>query len=154
MKGLLLGVLAMVGCGVWIYIERAGDGLLVIGFFLLIFAFWHWQATRDQARAEVDREPKLLLDAEGVTIPDLFSTRAPWSAIDAISLYSSKHGSYLSLRMERPEDYGFEPHAGQTFARMLGDRTLEFDYHPLDCDKATLVAALKRHAPDRLTEKL
>ncbi|MBL8588328.1 MAG: hypothetical protein JNK46_07350 [Methylobacteriaceae bacterium] len=154
MKGLLLGVLAMVGVGVWIFIERGGDGLLIIGFFLIVFAFWHWQASRDQEIADVDREPRLILDAEGVTIPQMFTMRAPWSAIDGLSLYGSKHGEYLSLRMERPEDYGFEPHAGQKFARMLGDRTLDFDYHPLDCDKAQLVAALKRYAPPHLTEKL
>jgi hypothetical protein len=154
MAGLVGGVVALFVVGLWIWIERGGDGLFIVGAGLLVFAYWHWRTTRDQQRAEVDREARLILDAEGVTIPDLFSERVPWWAIDAIDLYSMENRDYLSLRLERPQDYGFEPHAGQRFARMLGDRAIGFDYESLDCDRTRLVAALKRHAPERLTEKL
>lgn len=155
MKRLLLGLVALVGAMLWLLIEHGWRGFfLMLGVSLMIFAFWRWTASRDQEAAETDRAPKLIVDAEGIAIPDLFRGPVPWTAIDRLTMYRGRRGDYLALAMDAPEQHGYAPDAGDSFRRMFGDRSVQFDYSPLDCDKAKLVAALKRHAPPRLTDGL
>lgn len=155
MKNLVLSVVVLVGVAIWVAIERDGEGFLMfLGIGLVLFAYWHWQSSREQAAADFDRTPKLVIDAEGLTIPDRFTTKAPWTSIQSLSLTGDKHGDYVALVVDDPERFGFEPHAGTRLARMIGDHTIHFDYAPLECDTAQLREALLRHAPARLADRL
>lgn len=154
MQSLLLGAAVLVVVSIWMLIEHGRAGLFGVALALGLFALWNHQTARERAEAEADRAPKLTVAADGLTIPDQFSEPVPWPEIESLSLYSGKSSAFLGLRVAAPERFGFVPHAGQAFARLLGDRSIAFDYAGLDCDRAALRAALLRHAPARLTKGL
>lgn len=151
MKNLLPGVVLLLGVSVWAAREHGGRAIgLTAGVGLLVLAWTHWRSARKRELAVADRAPKLVVDARALTIPELFEHPVPWDAIERIAFYKGRRGAYLSFAMRQPGP----AQAPGMLGRLFGAGGLAFDYSALDCDRAQLVAALKRYAPPRLSDQL
>lgn len=148
MKWLVAGVLMLVVGAVLIFLQIEGRGAWAgVGMLLVLFGVWNWQASRNAARARADRAPKLIIDADGLTIPELFGRTVPWTAISSIDPAYGEQGDMLAFRVTEPGRY--ECRRLVWIAR--DDVSSTFDYRSLDGDSRAIRAALLRHAPERLT---
>ena len=149
-------VLIFAGVALWVLIEEGGrKGLFTVGLFVMILAVYYWFAEHAARRAEGDRSVHLRIDGEGVEISGLLDGKAPWEAIDKLSITSSRHGDYFGMRIDNPVRYGWRPTGlASLFGTATGRRWVTYDYNGLEGGKAELVEALRRHAPARLSDGL
>ena len=148
MKWLFAGVLMLVVGAVLIFLQIGGRAAWAgVGMLLVLFGVWNWQASRNAARARADRAPKLIIDADGLTIPELFGRTIPWSAITRLDPAYGERGGMLAFHVTEPARFDCRRRA------WIGrdDVSSTFDYQALDGDSRAIRAALLRHAPERLT---
>ncbi|MBK9083525.1 MAG: hypothetical protein IPL88_16290 [Rhizobiales bacterium] len=140
----------------WVTFEDGGrKGLFTVGLFIMILAVQYWFAERATATAEADRSVHLRIDGEGVEIAGVFDRKAPWEAIDKLSITSSRHGDYFGMRIDNPGAYGWRPTGlVALFGSASGRRWVNYEFDKLEGDDDELIAALRRYAPARLSEGL
>ncbi len=149
---------AVIAAGVlgWSWMNESmetGELLLMAGAALILLGLWNWRAARLRARAAVDRAPRLSIGDDGVLMPGIFDERVPWEAITKARAYASRGGAFMALRIVEPARYGFRPGLLMRLEYLVGLGVI-CSLGRLDADVAAVDAALRRHAPARLVEKL
>jgi hypothetical protein len=130
------------------------DLLIVAGGVLILLGLRNWRAARLRARAAVDRAPRLSIGDDGVDMPDLFAERVPWTAVRKMSVFTTRGGgAYAAFHIVEPECHGFRPGPLARIENAIG-LGVRVNLSRLDGDRDAVRAALRRHAPARLTEKL
>lgn len=106
------------------------------------------------AGAEADRSARLTIDAEGVTIPDIFAARVPWDAIEQISVAGHERREWLSMRVDDLSRYGYTARGVSRLASAFGRSCAAFDIERLEGSAESVRIAIRRFAPARLRETL
>jgi hypothetical protein len=147
-KWLFAGVLTLVVGAALIFAQIEGRAAWAgVGSLLVLFGVWNWQASRNAARARADRAPKLIIDPDGLTIPELFGRTVPWAAITRLDPAYGERGDMLAFHVTEPARFDCRRRAWIE----RDDVSSTFNCEALDGDSRAIRAALLRHAPRRLT---
>lgn len=143
--GEILFAAVLIGLSLWRWSETS---LYIIGGVLIWFGLWHGFYQSKIARVRADPAPKLVIDAEGVTIPELFSARVPWASIEMISVTSEELSkTRLNLIVDDLARHGYTPRGFSHLASAFGRPHACYDVTELGGD---IRGAIQRFAPARL----
>ncbi len=143
--GEILFAAVLIGLSLWHWSETS---LYIIGGALIWFGLWHGFYQGKIARVSADRAPKLVIDADGVAIPELFAARVPWSSIETISVTREDNSSrHLNLVVDDLARHGYTPRGVSRLASAFGRQHAIYDVTELGGD---IRGAIDRFAPERL----
>ena len=118
--------------------------LIYVGMFAVFYGLsWY-----DETNAEMDRQPKLTIGANGIEIPDRFRTTIPWEDIEKISTHTHKGSTTLHIVPVDPAAHGIEVKSG--WSKFWTGDGVSYDITPLEGDTSDVHAAIRRFAPERL----
>lgn len=121
---------------------------------LVFFGVQYLRHTGATADAEADRAPRLIVDSVGVTIPEIFAERVPWSAIEAIAVTSYDRHEWISLRVDDLSRYGYTARGLSRLASAFGRANAAYDIDRLDGGAESVRIAIRRFAPAQLKENM
>jgi hypothetical protein len=143
--GEILFAAVLIGLSLWHWSETS---LYIIGGVLIWFGLWHGFHQRRIAQVRADRAPRLVIDAHGVSIPDLFAARVPWSSIETISMtHEDNSTAHLNLVVDDLARHGYTPRGVSRLASAFGRPHAIYDVTELAGD---IRGAIQRFAPERL----
>ncbi|MBL8588329.1 MAG: hypothetical protein JNK46_07355 [Methylobacteriaceae bacterium] len=143
--GEILFAAALIGLSLWHWSDTS---LYIIGGVLIWFGLWHGFYQRRIAQAGVDRAPRLVIDAQGVSIPELFGARVPWASIAMIAVTNEDNSTRsLNLIVDDLARHGYTPRGFSRLASAFGRPHAIYDVTELGGD---IRAAIHRFAPERL----
>lgn len=127
---------------------------LAIGLGLVFFALFYWISARARARARADRAPKIVVDRDGLALPDIFPKPLPWAAIESLEIFRNRYGANLQLRVDSPRARGYAPRGLALLPWSFGVRSISVDIAALEGEDEDLASAIRRFAPAALHEAL
>jgi hypothetical protein len=119
-------------------------GMVAFAVILVVLYF-------EQRRIQNSPGPQLIIDADGMAMPDHFVHRLPWEAITSAGVTKTyKGGDILAVNVASAAPYGPRGNAWECGIRTSdGGAEIVISINHFDVDSTQIQAAIARFAPDK-----